>query len=166
MELLNHTLNWVRGEILEAKIMASAGLVITICSLLFWKFGTTPNAKSMVIPLLVVGLIPLIFGISGAFSNQKSIEHYQNAWKQDSTAYALSEKQRVEGFDSIFKYSYPFAIICVTGGAILFFLISSPTSKAISLALMMLGLMAYLIDHFAAERADIYLREIEKSLAN
>ena len=162
MELIHHTLNWVKGEILEAKIMAIAGVVIILCAILFWKFGTTPYAKSMVTPLFVVGIIPLVFGVSGAISKQKSIIHYKEAWEQNQTEFVQSEKARVESFDNIFKYSYPFAIICTIGGAILFFLISSPNWKAISLSLMMLGLMAYVVDHFAAERADIYLKHIKE----
>lgn len=164
MELIHHTLNWVKGEILEAKIMAIVGAVMILCAILFWKFGITPYAKSMVIPLLVVGTIPLVFGISGAISNQNNIQHYEKAWEQNEEEFIQSEKQRVESFDNIFKYSYPFAIICTIGGAILFFLVSTPNLKAISLALMMLGLMAYMIDHFAAERADIYLKHIEEAI--
>ncbi|OJJ22217.1 hypothetical protein BKI52_09265 [marine bacterium AO1-C] len=164
MELIHHTLDWVKGEILEAKIMAIAGVVIVLCAISFWKFGTTPYAKAMVIPMLVVGIIPLIFGISGAVSNQRNISHYQEAWEKNQQTFVISEKERVEGFDNIFKYSYPFAIICTIGGAILFFLVSTPNWKAISLALMMLGLMAYIIDHFAAERADIYLKYIKEAI--
>ena len=160
MELIHHTLNWVKGEILEAKIMAIAGGVIIICAVLFWKFGNTPYAKSMVMPLLVVGAIPLLFGISGAISNQNSIKHYEAACKQNYEDFVQSEKARVESFEDIFKWSYPFAIIFTIGGAILFFIVYSPNWKAISLALMMLGLMAYIVDHFAAERADIYYKHI------
>lgn len=49
-------------------------------------------------------------------------------------------------------------------GALLFFLFASPIWKAISLAMMTLGLMTYFIDHFAKERADIYLRYIDAYL--
>jgi len=103
-------------------------------------------------------------GISGAIMNKNRIPIYQEAWQQDKHQFMLAEKDRVESFDEIFKYSYPFAFIFTVGGAILFFLVGSPNWKAISLAMMSLGLMAYFADYFAAERAEIYLNYIEKAI--
>lgn len=164
MELIQHTINWAKGEILEATIMGVFGALIVLCSALLWKFGNTPYARALIIPLFVIGCIPLLMAIPGIINNKKRILDYRQAWKQDHHQFILKEKQRVEGFDQIFKYSYPAAIILVIGGAILFFLLSSAQWKAISLAMMVLGLMAYFIDHFAAERAKIYLKHIENAL--
>lgn len=165
MELVQHSINWAKGEILEAAIMGAFGLLILVCSLLLWKFGSTPYAKALIIPLFVVGSIPFVMGISGVLNNQNRITIYEQAWQEDKRQFMLSEKERVESFDEIFKYSYPIAIILTIGGAILFFLVASPNWKAISLAMMTLGLMAYFIDHFAAERAAIYLKYIEEGLS-
>lgn len=164
MEFIKHTTNWVNGEIFEATIMSIMGVLIILCSLLFWKFGTTPYAKSLVIPLLIVGLIPLVNGLFSVQNNKSNLSKYELSWQEDEHQFLLSEQKRVKSFDDIFKYSYPFAIFMTIGGAILFFLIKSPTWKAISLAMMCLGLMAYFIDYFAKERADIYLEHIEEKL--
>ena len=166
MELINHTITWVKGEIQEAIITASFGALIVLCGVLLWKFGTTPYARTLIVPLLVVGTIPLFMGVSGAISNNRSIPEYTARWEQNEQSFISAEKERVESFDEIFKYSYPAAVIFVIGGAILFFLVSSPNWKAISLAMMVLGLMVYFVDHFAAERADIYLEKINAALNN
>lgn len=164
MNLIQHSIHWAKGEILEANIMAVFGAIIVLSSVLLWKYGNTPNSKALVIPLLIVGLIPVIMGISGAISNKNRITEYEIAWNKDPKAFIQAEKERVEGFDEIFKYTYPLAIILTIGGAILFFLIGSPIWKGISLAMMTMGLMAYFIDHFAAERAEIYLEHILHAL--
>lgn len=164
VELIQHTTNWVNGEILEATIMSIVGALIIVSSLLFWKFGNTPHAKALVLPLLVVGLIPFVNGIFSVQSNRNSIPLYEQAWQQSQQQFIQSEKERVEGFDEIFKYTYPFAFIMTVGGAILFFLVASPIFKAISIAMMLLGIMAYVIDLFAAERADMYLAHINAAL--
>ncbi|NOU59647.1 hypothetical protein [Marinifilum caeruleilacunae] len=164
MEFVQHSINWAKGETTEAIITAIFGLLIVICSLAFWKFGNTPNGKALIIPLLIVGIIPLFFGISGAISNNNRIEAYQQAWQENPQKFMQDEKLRVERFDQIFKYTYPMAITLSIGGAILFFLLGSPNWKAISLAMMTMGLMAYFIDHFAAERAEIYLKQIKESI--
>ncbi|MCT4588917.1 MAG: hypothetical protein N4A71_13930 [Carboxylicivirga sp.] len=165
MEFIEHTINWAKGEIQEAIIMGIAGLMIIISALLFWKFGNTPYAKAMVLPLLVVGLLPFINSFSGVKSNKTRIVEYTKQYEANPQAFVLSEKERVESFDEIFKYTYPMAIILTIGGAILFFIVGkSPAWKAISLAMITLGLMTYVIDHFAAERADIYLEKINESI--
>jgi hypothetical protein len=160
MEFINHSIHWAKGEIAEAIIMGITGLIIVIAAILFWKFGNTPNAKALVVPLLIVGLIPTIMSFSGVYSNKKRIQEFTVQYKAHPEAFIQSEKERVESFDQIFKFTYPMAIILVIGGAILFFLLGSPTWKAISLALMLMGLMTYFIDHFAAERAHIYYQQI------
>ena len=163
-EFIHHTTNWLKGEILESIITSCIGLIILIGSLLFWKYGNTPYARALIIPLFVVGIIPFIMGISGAISNYRKIPVYEQQWQQDNKSFIKNEKERVEGFDNIFKYTYPMAIILVIGGAILFFLVYSPTFKAISLTMMLLGLMTYFIDHFAAERAEIYYQYVQKEI--
>ena len=160
MEFIEHTISWVKGEILEAAIMGIVGFMIIIASILFWKFGDTPYAKALIIPLLITGIIPFTMGISGIYSNNARIPEFTKHWEQSPDKFIQDEKERVEGFDNIFKYSYPAAIILVVGGAILFFVFKTPNWKAISLALMLIGMMAYFIDFFAAERADIYYQKI------
>lgn len=164
MEFIQHTTDWINGEILEATITGIVGGLIILSSILFWKFGTTPNAKSLVIPLLIVGLIPFINGFTSVVTNKNRISAYKQAWQENKRAFVLAEKERVKSFDEIFKYTYPFSLIMVIGGAILFFLLTSPTWKAISLAMMTIGLMTYFIDHFATERAEIYFKHIEEEL--
>lgn len=160
MDFIQHTFNWIKGEILEGTIITIVGFIIISTAFLFWKFGNTPNAKALIIPLLITGLIPLVLGIAGIYSYKTRIPEYTSRWEQNPGKFIQAEKERVEGFDNIFKYSYPAAIIMVVGGAILFFLFKSPNIKAISLALMLMGIMAYFIDFFAAERAGSYLKEI------
>lgn len=164
MDLIEHTVHWAKGEITEAIAMAAFGAIIVTSAVLLWKLGGTPYSKALVVPLLVVGAIPLLMGISGAISNQNRLPEFRKAWEQNPEAFVQQEKTRVEGFDQIFKYSYPGAVILTVGGAVLFFLLASPQWKAVSLAVMTLGLMAYFIDHFAAERAAIYLKHIHKAL--
>ena len=62
MEFIQHTINWVRGEILESVVFAAFGFITLIISIIFWRFGKTPNAKGMIIPLLVIGLFYFIAG--------------------------------------------------------------------------------------------------------
>jgi hypothetical protein len=164
MSFIEHTVNWSKGEILESTITGIAGFLVLIAGILFWKFGDTANAKALILPLVIVGLLITATGTFGVISNKARIKTFQQEYEKSPTSFVQLEKKRVEGFDNIFKYSYPAAIILVIAGAILFFVFKSPNLKAISLALMIVGLFAYFIDFFAAERADIYYQEILKEI--
>ncbi len=164
MDFIQHTINWSKGEILEATCYGIGGLVVVLSAVLFWKFGGTPNSKALVFPLLVAGMFFTTIGAIGVYSNNARIAKFENSWEQNPDAFVLSEKARVEGFDNIFKYSYPAAFVLVMAGAILFFLFKTPNLKAISLGLLLIGLFGYFIDFFAAERADLYYQEIERVL--
>ena len=94
-----------------------------------------------IIPLIITGLIPVIMSITGIYTYQKSIPKYLETWKYDPAGFVQAEKDRVEGYDKIFRYSYPSAIILVVGGVILFFLVLSPNWKAICLSLMLIGII-------------------------
>jgi hypothetical protein len=56
MTFIEHTLNWVRGEIFEGGNACSLGAMLVVLAAYFWKFGHSSTAKVLIIPFLVVGL--------------------------------------------------------------------------------------------------------------
>lgn len=101
-ELVDHTLDWVRGEMHESAAIAVLGTTIAVTAGLFWFLTDTLYTRSLVLPLLVIGAIPMFYGVSGYFSSRESIEVYQSLWAENPEAFVVSEKRRVEGFDNIF----------------------------------------------------------------
>jgi Na+/melibiose symporter-like transporter len=160
MEFIQHTTNWVKGEIFEGTIIGSFGLLTIICSLLLWKFGQTPNAKALIIPLAIVGIFFLAITIWGIESTKKRLPKYTEVFNRDKIEFVKSEKKRVEDF----QYLYKITIIIASAGfaiAICFFLFTNnPILKAIGLALIILGLSGLIIDYFSKERADTYYKAI------
>lgn len=57
MNLIDYTTNWIKGELFEAKLIVAFGILTLIAGFLFWKTGTTPNAKALFIPFIMVGAI-------------------------------------------------------------------------------------------------------------
>ena len=165
MEFIQHTLNWTKGEILEASIMTAVGLIILTGGILFWMYGNTPNAKAMAWPLIVIALLPLAAGPWGIYTNRQRAVEYQAQWEVNPTEFVQSEKARVEGFEAIFKITFPSALILVIAGAVMYYLVGGPNLQAIALGMVLLGLMTYFIDHFAQERGLMYLEHIDAELA-
>ena len=69
MEFINHSLEWCRGEIFEGKMLLLYALSITLVSLAFWKYGSTPYSKSMVTPLVFVAMLIGIIGMTLVTAN-------------------------------------------------------------------------------------------------
>lgn len=164
MEFFQHTLQWIKGEIIEASVVLFSGILMIVSSGLLYKFNNTLHGKSLIIPLAVIGLLLATSGIFGIINNNKRISTYTKAYNQNEKEFLLSEKTRVENFDTIFKYTYPISAILVIAGAILFFTTKNTNLKAVYLGFITIGFAAYYIDYFAFERAKIYLNHIKNHM--
>lgn len=160
MDFIQHTTNWIKGEIFEATLFGSFGLLTIICSLLFWKFGDTPNSKAVIIPFIIVGLFFLGTAISAISSNKKKLPQYTEAYNQDKSAFVKSEKARVEGFQYLYTMTIIIASIAFVLAICAFVLTHNATFRAIGIALAIFGITGLIIDYFSKERADTYYKEI------
>jgi hypothetical protein len=160
MDFIQHTTNWVKGEMFEATIFGSFGLLTIICSLLFWKFGETPNSKAVIIPLAIVGLFFLVTAISGIVSNNKRLIEFNEAFQKDRKAFVVSEKKRVEDFQYLYKTTTIIAAFSFALAICFFLFTDNHILKSIGLALIVFGLTGLIIDYFSKERADTYYEVI------
>jgi len=166
MTFYQHTQNWYNGELFEGKMILFSGIIITGISLLIWKYGTTPNAKSLIIPLLVVGLLFSIGVTSMMINYPKRMVESELAFKENIPKFILSEKERVEDFQVLYKYSVGFAAVSFVLTIIAFGFMENRTFQSICIALMLVSVSLIIIDHFSKERAKIYYIQIQKQLEN
>jgi hypothetical protein len=166
MDFLQHTTNWIKGEIFEATIFGSFGLLTIISSLILWKFGDTPNSKALIIPIIVVGLLFWGTAITSINTNKKKLPQYTEAYKQDKSAFVKSEKARVESFQYLYKMTIIIASICFVLAICSFVFTHNPTVRAIGIALAVMGITGLTIDYFSKERADNYYKVILIELSN
>ena len=160
MDFIEHTTNWVKGEIFEAKLFGSFGLLTIVCSLLLWKFGETINSKALILPLATVGVFFLATAISGISSNNKRLPKYVEAFNKDNQEFIKNEKKRVEDFQYIYKITIGITTVCFAIAICFFAFTLNPTLKAIGIALILFGLTGLIIDYFSKERADNYYKTI------
>ncbi len=160
MDFIQHTTNWVKGEIFEATIFGSFGLLTIIFSLVFLEFGETPNSKAVIIPFAIVGVFFLVTATSGIVSNNKRLIQYKEAFQKDEKAFAISEKNRVEDFQYLYKMTIIIAAVSFAVAIGFFLFTDNCILKAIGLALIVFGLTGLIIDYFSKERADNYYKVI------
>jgi ABC-type transport system involved in cytochrome c biogenesis permease subunit len=160
MEFINHTLTWCRGEIFEGRMYFLFGLVILLIALAFWKWGTSPNARGVIIPFAVVAVFSIAGGLTLNFNNQNRIIKYQKEYTANAEQFIHKEKERTEAF---MKW-YPYTLFGMAGlmiiGLVLFLFLDSANGKGIGLGLIFLGFSIIFLDHFSEERANIYHQKI------
>lgn len=164
MDFFQNTANWIKGELLESKLIIAFGLLTILIGVLFWKMGSTPNAKALLIPLLIVGGIYFSIGGNMLFSNQKRMTQMQQNYKQNKTEFIKAEKKRVEDFQYQYKISKIIATLFFSATIFIFWYTKNPTWQGISIGLALFGLAGLVVDYFSEERATIYYQKILETL--
>ena len=164
MEFIQHSINWCKGEIYEARWILFIGILIIVSSFLFYKTGSTPGAKAMFYPLLLIGILFGSIGGGMMYNNSKRIVEFQKAYEKDPHAFILSEKERTDSFISWYpKTRWIFAILGIIGISVFMFW-AVPIGRAIGIGLIIMMLSTFVIDHFSEERAETYHKKIEEVL--
>lgn len=162
MNIIQHTLAWTKGELFESKMIILFGITTVVLGWIFYKIGTTPNAKAMFIPLFVIGLIYTVIGSNMLYSNQRRMIEYPIKFKENKTEFLHVEKIRVESFQYQYKISKVVATICFLMTIFIFLFTKTPTWQGIGIGLSLFGLVGLIVDFFSEERANIYYHEILK----
>lgn len=166
MDIIQHTTDWIKGEIFEGKVVLLFGVVTFICAFLFYKIGTTPNAKAMLFPLLVAGFMFIGIGGSMLYSNPKRLTEFPKAYQENPDVFIQSEKERVQAFTKWYPTTrYAFAGIGILG-IVLFLFWDKPIGRAIGIALLLMTIATYVVDHFSEERAETYYKHLESYNSN
>jgi hypothetical protein len=164
MELIDHTVSWCRGEVFEGNMAFLYGTVVLVISVAFWKYVRTPNARAMIVPLIVIALLFIAGGLYLNLQNQNRIVDYRQAYTENAEQFIQSEKARTEEFIRwypVTKYSMAGLIIV---GLLLLLCLGSPNWKGVGIGLILLGSSIIFLDHFSEERAVMYhLKIIESS---
>lgn len=164
MEIIDHAIAWCKGEIFEGWLILLSGVVVFILAFLFFKIGSSPNAKAMLFPLLIVGTLFIAMGATMAYSNPKRITELKRAYAENPEAFAQSEKERVEGFQYMYTITLVIASVSFVFALLVFWFSNSPTLKAVAVAVAIFGISGLVIDHFSEERAAIYYQKIEEAI--
>lgn len=159
MSFIEHTIWWYKGEVLESVITCCCGVLLMIIAFAFWRFGQTPGAQAVVIPLMVVGLILGGSGGYNAYTNQKMVNDLKLDNNQVEREYVQSEKERVEGFQYLYMFTKYLAVVLFLGAVVIFFL-TEKWAQSIGVGMIILGLSGLVIDYFSKERADQYYQII------
>jgi hypothetical protein len=164
MKLVEYSVQWAKGEILEGMCIIIAGVLTLICALLIWKFGATVNAKALLVPAFFLGILFSTMGSFMLYSNNKRVTQFEKAYQTGAAAFIQNEKKRVEDFQFMYPTSLAISAVCFLITVLAFAYSKSPTFHAVGIALTVFGVSLIIIDYFSKERAQIYYEHILNNL--
>ena len=164
MKLIEYTTQWAKGEMFEGLCIAIFGILTLFCTLIIWKYGTTINAKALVIPSLVLGLLFSAMGSFMVYSNNNRIAEFETAYQENPMEFTQLEKTRVEEFQILYPISLAISAVFFLVTLLAFVFSKSPTFHAIGIALSVFGLALIIIDYFSKERGQMYYEHIKNYL--
>lgn len=164
MNLYNYTSNWLKGELFESKMIIAFGIATIMLGILFSKIGTTPNAKALFYPFVLIGIIYAAIGGNMLYSNTKRMNEMPYLFERNKTEFAQKEKQRVESFQYQYKISKAVATIFFLATIFIFWFTKNSTWQGFGIGLTLFGLVGLIVDYFSEERAGTYYQEILKLL--
>mgnify|MGYP001102786000 CR=1 FL=1 len=164
MKTIEYSIEWARGEQFEGWSITIFGALVLLLTLILWRYGSTPNAKALVVPALILGMLFLLMGSYMVYSNGVRQEAFTEAYEQDALAFLQAEKNRVEGFQFMYPASLLISAISFVVALALFYFSDSPARKALAIVLAVFGLSLLIIDYFSKERADNYYEALLNAL--
>ena len=160
MEIIDHSLNWCKGEIFEGKLSLFFGVVILCVALSYFKWGNTDYAKAMFWPLVIVAIMAIAAGIYLMTTNSKRIVDYPTQYSENPTEFVHLEKNRTEEFISWYPKTQKILFVIMLVGMLCLLFSHGAIIRAIGIGLMLLSIYGFVLDHFSEERAEIYHKEI------
>jgi hypothetical protein len=164
MNFFSSTSAWIKGEIFEGILILLFGITIILSGFLFWKFGTTANAKALVMPLILAGIVYAALGGSMYVSNQKRMPAYQQKFGQNQLEFIQSEKKRVEDFQYMYTISKMVATVFFLVTLLIFWLSKNPTWQGWGIGITIFAISGLVVDYFSQERSAIYYKTILEAL--
>lgn len=156
MDIITYTEQWIKGEVLQGKIMFAIGIVVLALFLYVANFQDA-FYKGMILP---VGLLLLVLLGYGGFQITMRPKHINNVTTLSETNPKLAlgqELEKAKKDDKSYSLLKPIWIVLFIASSILFFVISSSFWKGMSFGFALWFLTAFVFDMFLHHRLKVYL---------
>lgn len=152
MEFSQAFQDWVKGELLQAKLMLFIGTIILLC--VIYSFKSNDQFLSGLTSPLVLTVVALI-GYGGFIipDRNKRLSKIEIELNKEAAQIISEEKKKIEEGIATCKITIKVWGVIVIAGIILFLLFSNSYYKGLAIGIIILGLSLLLIDVFIDNRA-------------
>lgn len=159
MEIINYSVEWVRGEVFSAKIIALISVMVLLSAAGFYFWGKTSMARAYWLPLAISGVFLIVVAGGLFFANHPRIAAFQQQYKENPEQFVKSELARTAKSDhdlNLIVY-YVLPIMVIVCGVLVVGFKESTYARAWLIVLMMLGAFLMVIDsNTKARNADYH----------
>jgi uncharacterized membrane protein len=141
------------------------GIVAVLLAIVFFFFLRTNFYKGAAIPLIVVGLLELIAGLT--IYNKSDGDRVHNVYAFDMNPYELKEKElpRMQKITRTFSiYKWVEVVLAITGIVLIVLYRRTPERAfwfGLGITLTLQALITFSADYLAAKRAQTYTDQLE-----
>jgi len=159
MELIQYTSEWVKGEINQGKILIIIGVISLIVSVFIFK-GTNEILRGMLIPLGLLGIMFLGYGVFQAFGKESHLTKVTESYKENTQNTIQKEYEFAQKGDKSFTRLKPIWALLIVVSVALYFIVSKDYFKGLAIGLMVLFLSTLILDSVMHYRLKTYLKGI------
>ena len=163
MNIIQHTEEWVKGEVFQGKIMLAIGILLSIAFFTIIK-GQNDLLKGTLIPLGF--MLVILFGYGG-FQTYKRPAHLQKVkevYQQNPQKAINAEYEKAIKDHNNYSMLKRVWTVLIVLSAIGFFLFSKEYFKGLSIGLIALFLTTLIVDSILHQHLLVYLEYLKKSL--
>jgi hypothetical protein len=164
MNLLEHTSNWVKGEVTQGKIMVPIALILLFAVVTIWK-SDQDFLRSMVIPLSLVVLAIGGYGGFQIFGRPGHVGKVQEVYDRSQQEALQMEYDKAVKDDKTYSRLKPIwaglIIVCM----ILYFVFREESQQGFIIGLAVMFLSVLLLDTTLHHRLKIYLAELQNLMS-
>ena len=160
MNLIDYTTTWVKGEILQGKIMIIIGVILLIAMIAIFK-GENTILRGTLIPLCLVLLALFGYGGFQVTSRPSHIVKVSEIYDKTPDVAIEQEYSKAQKDDKTYRTLKVIWVILIAVVALLYLLFSTNYLKGLSIGLIILFLTTLIIDSTLHQRLSIYKSNIE-----
>ena len=164
MDLINFTTNWVKGEVLQGKIMLAIGIFILIAAIAILK-SEHELLRGMLIPLGLIVLALIGYGSFQTFGRSAHLQKVEKVFNQEPEEAIKQEYTKAQKDHKTYSLLKKVWAVLIVISALLFFVFSSTYLKGLSIGLITLFLTTLLLDSTLHHRLLEYIKGLESILS-
>ena len=147
MEIINYSIDWARGEVFSARVIALISVFVLLCAAGFYFWGKTSMARAYWLPLALSGVFLVVVAGGLYYANHPRIASFQEQYRENPELFVRGELERTAKSDSdltmiVFRILPVIVIACAVGAMF----ITKTLWRAWFIVLMMLGAFLMAVD--------------------
>ena len=160
MELIKHTTKWVKGEVLQGKLMLILGLFVSVAE--FYLVNSNNDfLNGMIIPTGLILFVLIAYGSMQVIVRPRHIRKVSEMIKENPKLAIKKEHTKTSKDDRLFKILKKVWSIGMLIAIVIFFTISGNYYKGIAIGSVGLFLTLYMLDSILHSRLKIYLKAMK-----